>query len=63
LWQDAAAKSLTNERPHLKLAQLLEREGRHEEAWSAVATAQRISPFSSEVDLFVRVYESYEAPE
>jgi hypothetical protein len=56
LWQDAAAKSQTNERPHLKLAQLLKEQGRHEEAWSAVATAAMISPFSSDVALFVRAY-------
>ena len=56
LWQDAAAKSRTNERPHLRLAQLLKAEGRHEEAFAAVVTAQKINPFSSDVAFFARTY-------
>jgi hypothetical protein len=49
LWQDAAAKSRANERPHVQVAVLLEDAGREREAHDALATAAAINPFSSQV--------------
>jgi hypothetical protein len=49
LWQDAAAKSRANERPHVQVAVLLEDAGREREAQDALATAAAINPFSSQV--------------
>jgi hypothetical protein len=57
LWRDAAAKSQSNTRPHIKYAMLLRQLGRHREARVEALAAQAIDPFSSEVALFVRVYE------
>lgn len=62
LWQDAARKSHTNERPHLQYAQLLEEAGRHREARAVVAFARGIAPFSSEVELYFRAYNPIEVP-
>lgn len=56
LWQDAAAKSRANARPHLQHAVLLERAGRGREAHQAAVAAQAIDPFSSQVALFVRSF-------
>ena len=62
LWRDAAAKSQSNPRPHLKYAMLLKQQGRHREAWVEVLAAQAIDPFSSDVALFARVYKLNEVP-
>ncbi len=56
LWQDAAAKSQHNARPHLQYAALLKQSGRDREAFAAVLAAQSIDPFSSQIALFVRSY-------
>jgi hypothetical protein len=47
LWADAAAKSSSNARPHLRQALLLERAGREAEARAALAVAAAIDPFDS----------------
>jgi hypothetical protein len=61
LWQDAAAKSRVNERPHLQYALLLNHEGKHREALEALATAARINPFSSQIATLTRVVRRREA--
>jgi hypothetical protein len=50
LWQDAAAKSDYNARPHLQYALLLKRTGRDREAWQEVSIAGAIDPFSPRID-------------
>lgn len=55
LWQNAAAKSLVNERPYIQYAVLLKHAGRHREAVEAVSAAARINPFSSQIDTLTRV--------
>jgi len=57
LWQDAAAKSDSNPRPHLQYASVLKDEGRNREAYQAIMAARRIDPFNSQVALFTRVYD------
>lgn len=56
LWQDAAAKSQRNARPHLQYAALLKQSGRDREAYAAVLAAQSIDPFSSQIAVFTRSY-------
>lgn len=56
LWQDAAAKSRVNERPHLQYAVLLKQAGRERDALDALETAATINPFSSQVATLTRVY-------
>jgi Flp pilus assembly protein TadD len=60
LWQDAAAKSRVNERPHMQYAVLLLEEGRYREAREALSTAQRINPFSSQIATMSRLFQSRE---
>jgi Flp pilus assembly protein TadD len=60
VWQDAAAKSLVNERPHLQYAVLLRQAGRTDEARAAISAAATINPFSSEVDTMSYVLRSRE---
>lgn len=55
LWQDAAAKSRVNERPHVQYALLLQRDGRRGDALVALAAAARINPFSSHIDAIASV--------
>jgi hypothetical protein len=55
LWEDAAAKSRVNERPHVQYAVLLKQAGREREARDALATAATINPFSSQVAALTRV--------
>jgi hypothetical protein len=50
LWSDAAAKSRVNERPHVRYALLLQRDGRSDEALAALTVAASINPFSSHID-------------
>lgn len=50
LWSDAAAKSRVNDRPHVRYALLLQRDGRRDEALAALAMAASINPFSSHID-------------
>jgi hypothetical protein len=61
LWQDAAAKSRVNERPHLQYALLLDQQGRHHEALAALSTAAQISPLSSRIATLTRVVRRREA--
>jgi len=61
LWQDAAAKSRVNDRPHLKYALLLDQRGRHQEALAALSTAAQISPLSSHIATLTRVVRRREA--
>jgi len=56
LWQDAAAKSRSNARPHLQYAALLKQAGRDREAYQAALMAQAIDPFSSRVAVSVTSY-------
>jgi hypothetical protein len=56
LWQDAAAKSRVNERPHVQYAVLLKHAGREREALAALSTAATINPFNSQVATLTRVY-------
>jgi hypothetical protein len=55
LWQDAAAKSRANERPHVQVALLLKDLGRVREAGEALSVAGRINPFSLQVEALSRV--------
>jgi len=50
LWQDAAAKSSANARPHLQYAMLLKRAGYDREAWQEMSIAGAIDPFSPRID-------------
>jgi hypothetical protein len=61
LWQDAAAKSRVNDRPHVQYALLLERAGRHREALAALSTAAEINPLSSHIATLTRVVRRREA--
>lgn len=63
LWQDAAAKSLTNTRPHLHHALRLWQLGRKAEARQVLARAQRIDPFDSAIAAYSRAYRVLEVPE
>ena len=54
LWQDAAAKSRVNERPHLQYAVLLTEAGRAREARDALSAASTINPFNSQVATLTR---------
>jgi len=63
LWQDAAAKSLTNTRPHVKYAILLKREKKDEEAWKEISAARSIDPFSSDIVAISRTYRPEEVPQ
>ena len=60
LWQDAAAKSVVNERPHLQYAVLLRLEGRVREAREALKTAARINPFNGDVTTLARIVRTEE---
>jgi hypothetical protein len=60
LWQDAAAKSRVNERPHVNYALLLREEGRDAEAFQELSIAARIDPFSSQIDTMLRALRSQE---
>lgn len=60
LWQDAAAKSRVNERPHVNYALLLRQEGRISEALEELAIAARIDPFSSRIDTMLQMLRSPE---
>jgi hypothetical protein len=60
LWQDAAAKSRVNERPHVNYALLLRQDGRNSEALEELAIAARIDPFSSQIDQMLRLFRSQE---
>ena len=55
LWQDAASKSIVNERPYIQYALLLIEAGRIREATEAASAAARISPLSSQVDTLTRM--------
>ena len=44
VWQDAAAKSVVNERPHVNYAIALQQEGRRKEALYELVIAARIDP-------------------
>ncbi len=50
LWGDAAAKSISNARPHLQYAMLLRRARRDREALAELSIAREIDPFSSRMD-------------
>lgn len=56
LWQDAAAKSQRNARPHLQYAALLKRAGRDREAYREALAARLIDPFNSQVAVSVTSY-------
>ncbi len=56
LWQDAAAKSYANARPHLQVAMLLKDQSLHHEALEALSTARTIDPFSSRINALWSVY-------
>lgn len=60
LWQDAAAKSLVNERPHAQYAALLRQAGRLREAQQALSVAAQINPFNSQVASMSRAVHSEE---
>lgn len=60
LWEDAAAKSRVNERPHTQYAVLLRQAGRPREAREALSVAARINPFSSQIASMTRVFQSEE---
>ena len=60
LWQDAAAKSSANPRPHMQYAALLHRAGRNREAREALSAAQAIDPFSSQIAAMAKVYQPEE---
>lgn len=57
LWQDAAAKSSTNARPHMQYAALLLWKGDVGKARGALASARAIDPFSSAIDAMARAYQ------
>lgn len=54
VWGDAAAKSTSNERPHVNYALVLQQEGRNKEALQELTIAARIDPFSSQIDTMLR---------
>jgi hypothetical protein len=60
LWQDAAAKSTVNARPHLQYALLLLRAGEEVEAGSVLDAAQRIDPFSTQIAVLSRIHPAAE---
>ncbi len=62
LWQDAAAKSQVNERPHVQYAVLLKQAGRDRDALAAAAAAATINPFSSQVATLTRGLRQLEVP-
>jgi hypothetical protein len=55
LWEDAAAKSVVNERPFLQYAVLLRNDGRARDATAALAKAARINPFNGDVTTMARI--------